>query len=190
VAPLDREALRRMGLGSVGSDVQVDETVQVFGARHVEIGNHVRIDCYAVITAGPATVSIGDHVHLGVGSCLFGTAGIEIGDFTSLSSRVSVYSTDDDYHGGRLSGPTVPLEYRSVHTRPVVVGAHVLVGAGSIILPGVSVSRGAAVGALSLIKRDVGEGELVAGVPARFLHRRDIDSLTELEEQVRAEEIG
>jgi acetyltransferase-like isoleucine patch superfamily enzyme len=179
-----------VGLRSVGSDVQVDETVRVFGAQHVAIGSHVRIDCFAVITAGPERVSIGDHVHLGVGTCLFGTAGIEIGDFTSLSSRVSVYSTDDDYGGGRLSGPTVPLEFRSVHSSRVVLERHALVGAGSVILPGVRICRGAAVGALSMVKRDVGEGEVVAGVPVRFLRRRDVGLLTELEERVRSAETG
>ena len=141
LAPLGREALHSMGLRSVGSDVQVDETVRVFGAQHVAIGSHVRIDCFAVITAGPERVSIGDHVHLGVGTCLFGTAGIEIGDFTSLSSRVSVYSTDDDYGGGRLSGPTVPLDFRSVHSSRVVLERHALVGAGSVILPGVRIAE-------------------------------------------------
>jgi acetyltransferase-like isoleucine patch superfamily enzyme len=190
VAPLDREALNSLGLRSIGSDVQVDETVQVFGAQHVEIGSHVRIDCFAVITAGPKKVSIGNYVHLGVGACLFGTAGIQVGDFTSLSSRVSVYSTDDDYGSGRLSGPMVPLEYRSVHSSPVVLERHTLVGAGSVILPGVRICPGSAVGALSMVKGDVGEGELVAGVPARFLRRRNVGLLRELEERVRSVEMG
>ena len=185
MANLTGSKLQGLGLAAVGDEVRIDESTQVFGAERVSIGSHVRIDCFTVITTGPGTVTIGDHVHLGVGVCLFGTAGIEIGDFASLSSHVAVYSTNDDFVGGHLSGPTVPADLRNVSAARVVVGSHVIVGAGSVILPGVRLGRGAAVGALSLIKRDLAEGELAGGVPARTLGRRDLERLGRLEARAR-----
>ena len=183
MANLTRGQVRDLGLAAVGNDVQIDESAQIFGAKEVSIGSQVRIDCFTVITAGPASVTIGDHVHLGVGVCLFGTAGIEVADFASLSGRVAVYSTNDDFVNGHLSGPTVPAELRKVQAAPVIVGPHVIVGAGSVILPGVRLGRGAAVGALSLVKDDVVDGEIAAGVPARSVGRRDLERLARLEEQ-------
>jgi dTDP-4-amino-4,6-dideoxy-D-glucose acyltransferase len=190
MANLTGTELERLGLAAVGDDVHVDETARVFGAERVSIGSHVRIDCFTVITTGPGAVTIGDHVHLGVGVCLFGTAGIEIGDFASLSGRVAVYSTNDDFVGGHLSGPTVPAHLREVHAARVIVGAHAIVGAGSVILPGVRLGRGAAVGALSLVKRDVADGEVAGGVPARSLGRRDLQRLGRLEARARTAAAG
>jgi dTDP-4-amino-4,6-dideoxy-D-glucose acyltransferase len=181
----DRE-LQGLGLARIGRDVRIDRTARFFGAEDVSIGSHVRIDSFAVITAGPGAVTIGDHVHLGVGVCLFGTAGVEIGDFASLSGRVSIYSTNDDFVGGHLTGPTVPAELRRVHAAPVTLGRHALVGTGSVILPGVRLGLGAAVGALSLVKSEVADGELVAGVPAWPVGRRDLERLGRLEAQARA----
>jgi acetyltransferase-like isoleucine patch superfamily enzyme len=185
---LDVRELQELGLAQVGRDVHVDRTARIFGAERVSIGSHVRIDCFVVITAGPGVVTIGDHVHLGVGVSLFGTKGIAIAEFASLSGRVAVYSTSDDFVDGHLSGPTVPDELRKVHGAPVSLGPHTIVGAGSVILPGVRVGRGAAVGALSLVKGEVAEGELVAGVPSRPIGRRDLERLGRLEAQARAGE--
>jgi dTDP-4-amino-4,6-dideoxy-D-glucose acyltransferase len=185
MANLTARELQTLGLAAVGDDVCIDESAQMFGAERLSIGSHVRIDCFTVITTGPGAVTIGDHVHLGVGVCLFGTAGIEIGDFASLSGRVAVYSTNDDFVGGHLSGPTVPADLRNVSAARVIVGSHVIVGAGSVILPGVRLGRGAAVGALSLVKRDLADGELAGGVPARTLGQRDLERLGRLESRAR-----
>jgi galactoside O-acetyltransferase len=185
MANLTGRELQSLGLAAVGDDVCIDESAQMFGAERLSIGSHVRIDCFTVITTGPEAVTIGDHVHLGVGVCLFGTAGIEIGDFASLSGRVAVYSTNDDFVGGHLSGPTVPADLRNVSAASVIVGSHVIVGAGSVILPGVRLGRGAAVGALSLVKRDLADGELAGGVPARTLGQRNLERLGRLESRAR-----
>jgi len=187
---LSESELRDLGLGSVGRDVCIDRSAQIFGAADVSIGSHVRIDCFSVITAGPGAVIIGDHVHLGVGVCLHGTAGVEIGDFASLSGRVSVYSTNDDFVGGHLSGPTVPDEFRDVHAARVILNAHALVGTGSVILPGVTLGYGAAVGALTLVRCDIAAGEVAAGVPARNVGRRNLERLGRLEARVRTRADG
>jgi galactoside O-acetyltransferase len=89
-----------------------------------------------------------------------------------LSQRVSIYSATDDYTGTALTNPTVPREYLNVRTAPVHLGRHVIVGSGSVILPGVWIGEGAAVGALSLVHRDLPEWGIYAGTPARRLRDR------------------
>jgi dTDP-4-amino-4,6-dideoxy-D-glucose acyltransferase len=59
-----------------------------------------------------------------------------------------------------------------------------VVGAGSIVLPGVTLQEGSAVGALSLVKSDCEAFGLYAGVPARRLGERKRD-LLELEQRFR-----
>ncbi len=61
---------------------------------------------------------------------------------------------------------------RATVTAPVVLQDHVWIGAGAIILPGVTIGRGAVVAAGAIVTQDVPPKTLVGGVPARFL--RDI----------------
>jgi galactoside O-acetyltransferase len=179
-----REELLELGLRSVGDDVSIDRSVLFFEPQRVDIGSHVRIDAYCVITTSAnGFVSIGSHVHISAGVYLFGGAGIDIGDFVGLSARTVVFSTNDDYSGATLTGPTVPDDLRRVHAARVKIGSHVVVGAASIVLPGVEIGLGAAVGALSLVKKPVAPFTIVAGNPLRHLGDRK-RTLLELEGQV------
>jgi dTDP-4-amino-4,6-dideoxy-D-glucose acyltransferase len=167
-----------------GDDVFIDSGARLFGTERISIGSHVRIDAFAVISAGAGGIVIGDHVHIAAHVFMSGAGRIEIRDFAGLSGRVSVYSSNDDYSGETLTGPTVPDELRAVTSAPVVVGRHAIVGAGSVILPGVTIGTGAAVGAQSLVRRDVPDFTIVGGVPARVLGERS-RRLLELEQRLR-----
>jgi galactoside O-acetyltransferase len=184
------DELRAAGVGSVGAGARVDRSVRFFGAQHISIGDHARIDCFAVLSAGPGEIVVGEHAHLAVGVCVYGAAGVRIGQFASLSARVAVYSIDDDYTGGHLAVATVPEECRAVRREAVEVGDFVVVGSGSVVLPGVWLGRGAAVGALSLVKADVEAGAVVAGAPARVVGRRPAQRLDELAARARADDAG
>jgi galactoside O-acetyltransferase len=153
--------------------VQIDDGARFYGADRISLGSHVRIDAFAVLSAGPEGIEIGDYVHLAVGSLISGAARVEIHDFANISSRVA------------LTNPTVPDRFRNVHTAPVVIGKHVIVGSGSLILPGVSIGIGAAVGALTIVKRDVEPFAIVAGPAGRVIGTRRRDLLA-LEDELRS----
>jgi galactoside O-acetyltransferase len=97
---------------------------------------------------------------------------------------VSIYSSSDEYSGESLTNPTVPPDLTQVTTAPVTLKKHSIIGAGSIVLPGVTLAEGAGVGALSLVKDDVGPFEMVAGVPARRIGTR-ARTVLELERSLR-----
>jgi galactoside O-acetyltransferase len=170
--PLGPDELRRLGIGSVGEDVRVDPTARLLGISRLHIGSHVRIDAFCVLSAGAGGIHVGDHVHIAAFVFMAGGARIEIHDFAGVSGRASLYSSNDDYTGATLTGPTVPDELRDVAEAPVTIGRHAVVGAGSIVLPGVTVGEGSASGALSLVKRDVEPFTIVGGVPARPIGTR------------------
>jgi galactoside O-acetyltransferase len=71
-----------------------------------------------------------------------------------------------------MTNPTVPAEYTGVQHGPVTLGRHVIVGSGSVILPGCTLHDGSGVGALSLVRRDCEALGLYSGVPARRIGRR------------------
>jgi galactoside O-acetyltransferase len=94
-------------------------------------------------------------------------------DFSGLSSRVSIYSSTDDYSGDYLTNPTIDKKFTNVISGDVYIGKHVIIGAGSIVLPNVKINDYSSVGALSLVNKNVDEFKIVAGVPAKEIKNRN-----------------
>jgi acetyltransferase-like isoleucine patch superfamily enzyme len=170
-AHLSRLELDELGV-VYGREPLVSRKSSLFGAERITIGDNVRIDDFAVLSAGPGGITIGCHVHVAVFSSLIGRGAIRIGDYANLSSRVSVYSSSDDYSGEWMTNPTVPEALTNVHHADVLIGRHVIIGVGAVILPGVVLGEGAAVGALSLVRGSCEPFTVVAGVPARIVGAR------------------
>lgn len=179
---LSRSVIESMGFAAVGNNVQLSDRASFYGAAHIRLGDNVRIDDFCVLSAGAGGISLGQHIHIAIYSCLIGAGKITLGDFCNISSRVSIYSSSDDYSGATMTNPTVPSEYTGVTHADVFLGKHVIVGSGSIILPGVTLPDGVAVGALSMINRNCEAFGIYAGVPARCIKKRKRD-LLELEKQ-------
>ncbi len=168
-----REELTGLGLAACGADVRISRRASLHGASRISIGDHVRIDDFAVITGGAdADVRVGSHVHIAAHAAVFGGGGVTIEDFVGVSGRVSIYSVTDDYGGEWLTNPTVPSRFTCVIRQPVVLRRHVLVGAGSVVLPGVTLGEGCATGAMTLVNRDLDPWGIYVGVPARLLKPR------------------
>ncbi len=186
---LDRAALEQLGFAALGDDVRVSDRASVYGASRIALGSHVRIDDFCVLSAGAGGIQIGSHVHVAVYTSLIGAGRIVLGDFANLSSRVAVYSSSDDYSGRTMTNPTVPDEFKDVTHADVSIGRHVIVGAGSVILPGATLADGVAIGALSLVRGSCEAFSIHGGVPARRLGERSRE-LLEVEKRFRATQGG
>lgn len=161
-----------------GKSCKVHPTVLSFG-NDIEIGDNVRIDAFCVLTG---KIRIGNDVHIACGCYLYGMAGIEMQDYSGLSSRVTIYSTSDDYSGEYMFGAVCPDEYKNVHKAKVTLGRYVIVGCNSTIMPGVKVGEGVAVGAYSFVKSDCKPWSIYTGVPAKMIKER---SMKLLEQELR-----
>jgi acetyltransferase-like isoleucine patch superfamily enzyme len=166
------DELRRM-LGSVGQNVAVNRSVVFYSPKDIHLGSNSRIDCFSILSAAFHGIVIGDHVHISAYVALFGASGsIHVESFCALSSRVTVFTSTDDYVEGYMSNPTVAPEYRKEQSGDVLFKKHALIGCGSVILPGVTVEVGGSVGALSLVNKNVPEFAVVAGIPSRIIGQR------------------
>jgi galactoside O-acetyltransferase len=181
------EELHDMGFASVGSDVRIDRRAAIFGTDSIRLGSHVRIDAFAVVTAGPAAVRIGSYTHLAAHTYLSGAqGGIEIGYGAGIAPYAAVYSAVEDYTNGHLTNPSVPEDLRQSRVGPVVFGAHAALGSSSVVLAGVTLGFGCAVGALTLVSRNVRPFEVIHGNPGRRVQVRDRTRLVALDEELRA----
>ncbi|MBN3966970.1 acyltransferase [Pseudomonas gregormendelii] len=184
MAFLTREQIFEMGFIHVGENVKLSDKASYYNCANITIGNNVRIDDFCVISAGTGGIVIGSYIHIAVYSLLTGAGKITLNDFSGLSSRVSIYSSSDDYSGASMTNPTVPDEFTCVKSADISVGRHVIVGAGSIVLPGVIIEEGVAVGALSLVSKNCLAFGIYSGVPVKRIKERKNDFL-DLEQKLR-----
>lgn len=109
-------------------------------------------------------VWIADRVKIGsrcrIQAFTFIPEGVRIGDDVFLGPRVTF--TNDKHPP-------------SSEWQVTIVEDHVRIGAGAVILPGVTLGKGCRIGAGAVVTRDVPAGELVVGNPARIV-RKYIDA--------------
>lgn len=145
----------------------------IFGEAHIEIGSGTMIGPYVTLSAGfapdqnlgdRAVVRFGDRVLLGRGSHVVGHSSIEIGD--DVYTGPYVYITDQNHTYG---DPEIPVGRQWPANQPVRIGAGSWLGAGAVILPGAQLGRNVVVAAGAVVRGEVPDNAVVAGVPAKVI---------------------
>ena len=118
-----------------------------------------------------STIDVGDDVFLGPGAFLSASESfIRIGNKVMFGPNVTVLGGDHRLDVlGMLMADVV--EKRPEDDRGVTIADDVWIGAGAIVLKGVSIGRGAVVAAGAVVTRDVPEDTIVVGNPARVAGR-------------------
>ncbi len=185
MAYLTEFELRNLGFKSLGKGVKVSDKAAIYNPERISIGDYTRVDDFCVISGD---VTLGKRVHIAP-HCLVagGELGVTMEDYSGLAYFVQVFSQSDDYTGLSMTNPTVPKKYKKEFKSPVYIGRHVIIGAGSIIFPGVRVEEGCSVGALTLISKSTQPWGIYVGNPAKRIKDRKKD-LLELEKKLEGEE--
>ncbi len=169
MAYLSRDELEQLGFRSLGRNVRISNKAALYDAGQITIGDHSRIDDFCIISGN---VTIGAYCHV-TPMCLIagGKPGVHIADFCTLAYGVKIFSQSDDYSGESMTNSLIPKKYKNEIFSEVSIEKHTIVGAGSIIMPGVLLQEGTAVGAMTLVTRSTEPWGIYTGVPAR--RRRD-----------------
>ncbi len=178
-----KNELENIGFNSIGKNVLISKKSSIYSPEKINIGSNVRIDDFAILTG---EINIGNYVHIASFTGLFGSYGIEMEDFTGVSSRVSIYSSSDDYSGSSLTNPMVPDKYKSINSGKVCLKKHSIVGASSVILPGVVIGNGSSIGAMTLVSKSTKDWKIYFGIPAKPIKNRKKD-LLRLEKELKKE---
>jgi dTDP-4-amino-4,6-dideoxy-D-glucose acyltransferase len=182
MAFLNEDQLGSIGLMRYGKNVLISDKASFYNPGKISIGDNTRIDDFTVLSAGDGGIEIGSYVHISCFASFMGKAKITVEDFACVSVRCTIFSSSDDFSGNYLGSPTTDAAFIYPGHKEVLIKKHVNVGAGSVILPGVIVGTGAAIGALSLVKKDVEEFTIVVGNPAVYLKQRS-RNLLQLEKE-------
>lgn len=181
---LTQSQLIEMGFRSVGKNVKISDRAAIYNTDQISIGDNSRVDDFCVLSG---KIFIGRFVHIAP-HCLVagGERGVMFEDFSGLAYYVQVFSQSDDYSGATLTNPTVPSKYKREIKASVYLGRHVIVGASSVIFPGVRIEEGCSIGAMSLVRKNTDPWGIYTGNPAKRIKDRSKD-LLELEKKMLAE---
>ena len=176
----------RLPFAHVGQDVTIWPQAKIALPEAISIGDSVIIDDFVFLMGGTET-TIGSFVHLASFSSITGGGDFVMEDFAGLSGGVRIYTGNEEYSGGCLTNPAVPAPYRLPTRSFVHIKKHAIVGANSVVLPGVLIGEGAVVGACSFVRKDCQPWTVYFGCPAKPLSiPRPRDKILELESQLRA----
>ncbi len=180
---LSDEELKNIGLKAYGKNVFISRNALIYSPETIIIGNNVRIDDFSILSGN---IVLHDYIHVAQFSGLYGGDSlIEMFDYTSLSSKVSIYAVSDDYSGESMTNPMIPMEFKPKSIcEKVILEKFVAVGASCVILPGVTLAEGSSFCAMSLVVKNTLPWTVYAGVPARRVSDRSKNML-ELEKKFR-----
>ena len=116
----------------------------------------------------PNNVTIGKDTIIGFGAFLDGRDKLIIGDHVDIASQVMIYNSEHDVHNNKMKAIS----------ESVIVKDYVFIGPRAIILPGVTVGKGAVIAAGAVVTKDVPGKTIVAGVPAKEIGKRKIEKLS------------
>jgi acetyltransferase-like isoleucine patch superfamily enzyme len=176
-----RKVLMRALCKSVGDDLQVAPSVVLKHPETMEFGHSVFIGAQAIIQGRfDGTCRIGNHAWIGP-QAYFDARDLVLEDYVGWGPGAKVLGSS---HTG------IPLDVAIITTplviKPVVVGFGADIGMNASLLPGIHVGAHAIVGAGSVVTHDVPDYAVVAGCPARVLYFRQATDASPVDMQHRS----
>ena len=110
---------------------------------------------------------VGRNFGCNTGTYVNAIGGIEMGDYVLLGSNVTISS---GMHP--IEGELPPVFARPAVPKPIVIEDDVWIGAGAVIMPGITIARGSVIGANAVVTRSTQAYGVYAGVPARLIRSR------------------
>jgi acetyltransferase-like isoleucine patch superfamily enzyme len=165
---------RRFGTFGRGSVICFPPTA-IVNERYIHIGCGTIIGPDVTLSAGmmpgqrcvsERVVGIGDRCLIGKGSSIVGHLSIEVGD--DVWTGPHVYVTDQNHGYEDLA---VPISRQTMPERPVVIGPGSWLGHGTVVLPGAHIGAHVVVGAGSVVVGELPDRCVAVGAPARVVRR-------------------
>ena len=134
--------------------IKTFEYTKIIGIENIEFGEYIIIDDFAFVYA-KKKMKIGNNVHIACFSSVIGCEEIDIGDFSAISHGSRILTGTDDFKDWGFGNSTTDEKYRNTKRAPISIGKFCIVGANSVVLPGVTIGEGATIGACSVVTRDL-----------------------------------
>lgn len=139
----------------------------------ISIGPESNIDSFVRFRAagGTGSITIGRRCYINAGCVLYIGNGIQIQDHVSIGANCVFAPTNHEF-----SDRSTPIQFQGFRESKggILIEDDVWIGSGTVILDGAIVRKGAIVGALSLVRGEVGSYTIVGGNPLRKIADRPL----------------
>jgi maltose O-acetyltransferase len=142
-----RGMIYKFKLKKCGWGTTIDKYINFRGLENIEIGEYCTINSFIHVWAGKSGLKIGNRVM--------------IASHTAITTLTHDHSLPD-------------IRFAPAIDRPIVIGDDVWIGAHAVIMPGITIGKGAVVGAGAVVTNDVPDLAIVVGVPAKIINYRKI----------------
>jgi len=180
---MSRKSLKQSS-PSLGKNAKIWPLAKIVYPENISIGIETVIDDFAFLYGAGKGIKIGSFCHITV-HCILQSGGLlEMGDFSAISPGGIILASTDDYLGNGFIGLAVfGDKYRNHQNLDVIIGRHVHIGCGSIILPGVTLEDGVSIGAGSLVTKSMPEWSICYGSPCKPMKVKPREKQLQMEKE-------
>ena len=147
-----------------GSKIYASVRMDTPPYRRFVLGKKSVVESYSCINNAVGDVVIGHHTRIGLHNTIIGP--VTIGSHVNLAQGITVTALNHNF-----SETGKRIDEQGVSTAPVIIGDDVWIGTNAVILPGVTIGSHCVVAAGAVVTKDVPDGCVVAGVPAKIIKR-------------------
>jgi maltose O-acetyltransferase len=155
----------KLVIGKIGKRSFIKDGLRVVGnPKRISIGNNFKIWQNCQLSVKEGRIIFGDNGLLGIGSLINASKGkVIIGNNVAIAPHVKIFSYSHHYESGKNANECYKI-------MDVIIEDNVLIGAGSIVLPGVIVKKGSVIAAGAVVNKTVEENWVVGGIPAKKIN--------------------
>jgi acetyltransferase-like isoleucine patch superfamily enzyme len=165
---------RVRGRVTLGRGVYVARDAELLAHKPTErivVGAGCSIQRGALLHCYGGEIRLGENVHVNPYCVLYGHGGLTIGRDVLIATGCVMIPANHN-----IEDPAAPIRAQGLTCRGIRIEEDVWIGARVVILDGVTIGRGAVIGAGAVVTKDIPAGAIAAGVPAvvkRFRPHRD-----------------
>ncbi len=151
---------------------EIYEPVIILKPEIVKIDDTARIDSFVKIEGGQG-IKIGKYVHVASFTHInIGSGKVILGDYSAVSSGAKILGGSNK-HDGKSMSATAPSNMQVVERKTTILREYAFLGVNSVVMPGVTIGKGAVIGAGAVVTKNVPDYEIWAGVPAEKIGKRE-----------------
>lgn len=156
----------------IGKNVTIDDYVLIDARGHedigIKIGDKTSLNRNCVLKAKTGPIEIGSMTNIGGNTSIISNSGVTIGNSVLIAGGCYINAG-----GYKIDDIDENMASHGVFSKgPIIIGDDVWIGTGAIILDDVKIGSHSIIGAGAVVRQDVPDYSIVAGVPARLVRKR------------------
>ena len=157
---------------TLGDSVVVERGVMLWvdaERSYITIGDDSYLSSHCILNTFNGWITIGNNCTVNSYAILYGHGGLQIGNDVRIAPQVMIMPMNHIF-----DDPNIPIRKQGIQAQGVKIEDDVWLGAGAIVLDGVTIGKGSVIGAGAVVTKDIPPYSVAVGVPARVTKKRNV----------------